>query len=581
MVGWLKEISTQKQAFALPKKEMKDLRKFTSLIGIIVGIGFIVSLPAIADTTYVSGHITSDASWTKVNSPYVVEENVYVDSLVTLRIEHGVEVRLDSMKRIEIKGTLNAIGNETDSIIIGALDTTKRWSQLWFKDASAGSLSYCKIEYAGNSAIYDDSASLLVIEYNTITNSFGVAGGICSAGSATITGNIITNNSGFTGGIFTSGSAIIRENIITENSAVTFFSCGGDGGGIWNSGSSIISGNIIEGNSAALEGGGIWSSGSPTITGNTIRGNSASYWDGGGIYSKNGSPIISGNIIEGNSAGNGGGILSCGFSTITGNTIKGNSGYGGGGIYSYGSSIITGNTIIDNFVVYSGGGIRSYGGSSIITGNTISGNSADAGGAIYVCDSFSVIKYNTITDTTASAICVHSDSALIDSNNLYATGYAVWNSSESDIYAYHNYWGTSSNDTIDMKIWDFYDDSIKGIVHYEPFLTEPLEFGVEERRFFADAQNDRLEASPNPFIQSTIIKYKVSDVEAYHCVFLQIYDLSGRLVKTLVNENKKAGCYTVNWDGKDNADNKVVTGIYFYRMEVGNFKATKKLTIIR
>ncbi len=89
-----------------------------------------------------------------------------------------------------------------------------------------------------------------------------------------------------------------------------------------------------------------------------------------------------------------------------------------------------------------------------------------------------------------------------------------------------------------------------------------------------------LQNHPNPFIQSTVISYQVLDIKACPYVSLQIYDLMGRLVKTLVNENKKAGCYTVNWDGKDKSGKKVVPGIYFYRMEVGDFKTTRKLTII-
>ncbi len=530
---------------------MCEMRKVFNFIGIIVGTQFIVSLPAVANTTYVSGHITSDASWTKTGSPYIVEGDVYVDSLVTLTIEPGVEVRLDSMKCIEIYGTLNAIGTDNDSIIISALDTTKRWSTLWFKSASAaGSISYCRIEYADNSAICENSTSLLVIEYNTITNNSGFAGGICSSGSPTITGNTIEGNSGLVGGIYLSGSAIIRENTITGNSAVMVFDMGGDGGGIWSSGSPIISGNIIEENSAC-EGGGIYSdSGLPTITGNTIKGNSASYWNGGGIYSKNGSPIISGNIIEGNRAGNGGGIYSFGSPTITGNTIKGNSGYGGGGIYSYGSSIITGNTIIDNSVAHSGGSIRSdYG--------------------------LPIIKYNTITDTTKSAIYIYSDSALIDSNNIYATGYTVYNNSESSVNACHNYWGTASSDTIDMKIWDFYDDDSSGIVYYEPFLTEPLEFGIEEAsNYQLTISNYQLSIYPNPSRGKFVIRYSLND--KHNNLRLTIHDISGRLVESFELDKSSPYKNVIKWEPKN-----LVSGIYFVKLATKNFSEVQKVTILR
>ncbi|MCK4307179.1 VCBS repeat-containing protein [candidate division WOR-3 bacterium] len=83
---------------------------------------------------------------------------------------------------------------------------------------------------------------------------------------------------------------------------------------------------------------------------------------------------------------------------------------------------------------------------------------------------------------------------------------------------------------------------------------------------------------PNPFIGSTNIEYglpKNAEVK------INIYNLSGQKVATLVKGNKKAGYHQVKWDGKDKHGKKVATGIYFYRMEAGDFKATKKLTILK
>ncbi|MBI4721894.1 MAG: T9SS type A sorting domain-containing protein [Candidatus Stahlbacteria bacterium] len=62
-------------------------------------------------------------------------------------------------------------------------------------------------------------------------------------------------------------------------------------------------------------------------------------------------------------------------------------------------------------------------------------------------------------------------------------------------------------------------------------------------------------------------------------VRLTIYDVTGILVKTLVNENRKAGYYSILWDEIDDNGQKVSRGIYFYCMKAGNFKATRKLTV--
>ena len=517
------------------------MRRMFGFIGIIVGTQFIVS-SAIAGTTYVSGIISANTVWDPTGSPYIVTGNVRVDSLVTLDIEPGVEVRIDEDKYIMIKGTLNAIGTVTDSIIISARDTTKRWNNLWFKPASAGSLMYCRIEYADNSAIYDSTASSLYIGYNTISNNSDYVeggGGIHSFGSATITGNTITGNSAWMGGgIFSySGSATITGNTITNNSA------NAEGGGIHSFGSATITGNTITGNSASDEGGGIFSySGSATITGNTITGNSAYY--GGGILSYSGSPTITGNTITGNSATWGGGIHSSDSATITGNTITNNSANLGGGICS--------NV------------------SPTITGNTITNNSADWGGGIYSDYGSATIKYNTIIDTTASAIYINSDSALIDSNNLYATGYAVYSNTANDINARYNYWGTTDSATIaNEKIWDFYDDFEKGIVHYEPFLSEP---GVEEKEKLR-VESLELRVYPNPSFGNALIKYGVPERAN---MTLSLYDISGRLVKTLVDGEVGAGSREIAMNLEE-----FTNGIYFVKMEAGNYKATRKLTIIR
>ncbi|MCX7757298.1 MAG: T9SS type A sorting domain-containing protein, partial [candidate division WOR-3 bacterium] len=83
---------------------------------------------------------------------------------------------------------------------------------------------------------------------------------------------------------------------------------------------------------------------------------------------------------------------------------------------------------------------------------------------------------------------------------------------------------------------------------------------------------------PNPVRGSVVIRYGLSKEDE---VRLRIYDASGRIVKTLVNERKGAGVYDVTWNGKDETGQKVPQGIYFYTFETSNHKSTKKLLFIR
>lgn len=106
------------------------------------------------------------------------------------------------------------------------------------------------------------------------------------------------------------------------------------------------------------------------------------------------------------------------------------------------------------------------------------------------------------------------------------------------------------------------------------------EVGIEEGwkvlavpRAFALGQS-----SPNPFNHRTDIRYQIP-VRAE--VSLKVYDPSGRLVKTLRDETQEPGYYTITWDGKDQNEFEVPSGIYLYRLKAGEFLSTRKLIMLR
>lgn len=85
---------------------------------------------------------------------------------------------------------------------------------------------------------------------------------------------------------------------------------------------------------------------------------------------------------------------------------------------------------------------------------------------------------------------------------------------------------------------------------------------------------------PNPFNSRTEIKYSLpQDKSSYH-VTLKIYDIRGRLVNNLVDQNQTDGTYTVSWDGEDMIGNSVSSGVYFYILQVGDFKVTRKMLLL-
>jgi flagellar hook assembly protein FlgD len=64
-------------------------------------------------------------------------------------------------------------------------------------------------------------------------------------------------------------------------------------------------------------------------------------------------------------------------------------------------------------------------------------------------------------------------------------------------------------------------------------------------------------------------------------VILNVYDITGKLVSTLVDENKLPGQYTVRWDGKNLRGLSVASGIYFYKIEAGPFVSMKRMTFLK
>ena len=64
-------------------------------------------------------------------------------------------------------------------------------------------------------------------------------------------------------------------------------------------------------------------------------------------------------------------------------------------------------------------------------------------------------------------------------------------------------------------------------------------------------------------------------------VTIEIYDLMGRKIKSLVNEKLDPGIYSSNWDATDNMNQPVSGGMYFYQIQAGDFKETKKIILIK
>ncbi|MCI0331410.1 MAG: FG-GAP-like repeat-containing protein [candidate division Zixibacteria bacterium] len=83
---------------------------------------------------------------------------------------------------------------------------------------------------------------------------------------------------------------------------------------------------------------------------------------------------------------------------------------------------------------------------------------------------------------------------------------------------------------------------------------------------------------PNPFNPQTLIKYDLPEAAN---VRLEVFNLLGQKVATLVNRYEAAGSKSVVWDGTDERGAKVSSGVYFYKLVAGDYVATKKMMLVK
>ncbi|UCD36913.1 MAG: T9SS type A sorting domain-containing protein [Fidelibacterota bacterium] len=100
---------------------------------------------------------------------------------------------------------------------------------------------------------------------------------------------------------------------------------------------------------------------------------------------------------------------------------------------------------------------------------------------------------------------------------------------------------------------------------------------VEDERLYPE-QFELSQNYPNPFNPTTEIQFTLREAAP---VRLDIYDLTGRLVNTLIDEKKQPGTYHVVWEGQDLHGNQLHSGVYFYSLVTDNHKATRKMLLLK
>ena len=141
--------------------------------------------------------------------------------------------------------------------------------------------------------------------------------------------------------------------------------------------------------------------------------------------------------------------------------------------------------------------------------------------------------------------------------NEYDEAYSLVYGSDGNIYAA----GKSRNSDL---TYDFV------VISLDPGV------GVDEASRFAQGRMFNLVVQPNPAKTHVAIRYTL---DAPCQTLLQLCDLSGRIVRTLVNSQQKPGRYSIHWHGEDDRGRLLAKGVYFCRLRAGDYEAIEKLVL--
>ena len=139
-----------------------------------------------------------------------------------------------------------------------------------------------------------------------------------------------------------------------------------------------------------------------------------------------------------------------------------------------------------------------------------------------------------------------------------------------------SFWGSISP----IQIYDFVNDTITVLSD----STMPLfwlggqELKISENFDVIPDEFVLHQNYPNPFNPTTSINY---DLPANEFVSINVFDLMGREVKTLVNKNQVAGFRSVHWNATNNLGQPVSAGMYIYTIQAGEFRQTKKMVLLK
>ena len=343
------------------------------------------------------------------------------------------------------------------------------------------------------------------------------------------------------------------------------------------------------------------------VTGFTIQnGMGCVYGQGGGIYVENANPRLDHLIIKNNFGGTlGGGICLNEASNAIINKVlfdNNHSSIGGGGIYSYASNPVIKNCNIQNNYAEKGGGLYLVFSNPVLENVNITDNVVDDIGGGVFCRSSSSPSFNHVTITNNDAVIGGGIYSSINSIPSFSNS-IIWNNTPESILSHEdslivNYsnidggWGGIGNLNQD-PLFCSPDSGIYKLAEDSPCVGSGENgvnmgangIGCNTVNIVLDMNKQMIptifklhQNYPNPFNPVTQIDF---DLPTDEIVNIKIYDLKGRMIKTLKNTNTLAGYHSIQWNGTNKDGGSIPSGLYICIIQAGELRNTKKMMLLK
>ncbi len=532
-----------------------------------------------------------------------------------LKVFGGYSADFTSRDAVGNRTQITGLANNHVLKFLGTVDNTTEVDG--FMITGGGGINFSGIpysaEYGGGVMLNGASPTLRNMEItgNMVGNSsdLGCGGGIMMTNSTAILENVhIHDNTGLYGaGLFAYESSPTLINCVVENnpSINDNLTYNPSGGGIHALDSTLsLTDCTVRGHVDQVNGGGIYLAGYNTsssldMVGGEVSGNSAKD-NGGGLYINGGALSVSRVLFDANTKTvtstfqHGGGIYATAADVALDSlTCTNNQGMIGGAIELTGntSAAVTNSVFANNIGQFWGGGLAyDNNAAGSISGNTITGNSATTGGAgIYLANASpsvtnNISAFNTGGATYGNGMALTSAPSVLSCNNVFGNDNADY-SGQADPT------GTSGNISADPLFCNIGTANF-GIGTASPCAAAnsggcgiigafaagcgesavpgegtgvPLVFRVEQNY-------------PNPFNPKTTIQFALPSAGRTQ---VDVFDVAGHHVRTLLDEDLEADTHQVSWTGDDDSGRTVSAGVYFYMVTSGDQRSVGRMALIK